>query len=154
MRSLKSNNRGQLLLIAGVVMASSLIIMTAVNASLYNTITIQEKESYVLSEYREIREKFGLALQDSLEQMFQNITKDDYHGNNDLYIDFVETSFDLINDKFYFFEMKHGLFFSASYGTSIQDRIVYKNNQADGLIVTLLLKSDAEYITEDVTYYI
>jgi hypothetical protein len=136
---IEKNDDAQLLLMASVIMAVSIIVLAAITASLSNIGVLPAKSSSIPSEFSVLREKFGIALQEAMGSNFEEMVEDDL----------VDDYFDHVKNIFSFIEGRHNNYFNAEL-----KNILYTNDRADGLNVCLTLNNEDESIYEEVDYYI
>ena len=129
------NEKSQLLLIAGITICVLIIVSSAATVSMVGTFIPIDKSLSIKTEYENVKEKYGLALQDHLEGRLQ--TAD------------VNYWFNITKSLFSYAEARHHYFFDAQLVglTSI-------SADNDGLIVIITLSNENDFISEEVEYYI
>jgi len=135
----KMNDNGQMLVIAAVFIAVSLVLLTAVSSRLNYVETSANRGSTLSSEYQNVRKKFGEAIGAAFDDNFEEIVEND----------FLCDYFDRIENIFSFLEMQHNYVFSAQYID-----VFYNNNEPDGIEVKLTLSNGSESLSEEVKYYL
>ena len=128
---------GQMLILAGTILAVSIIVLASIIASLSTSTAALDKSSYLIPDFRLIKEKFGLALKEYMGDDFQAKKSDNVWLST--YIAHISGAFTLI-------EARYDMYFHAKY--------VDLNMREDGVIVLLNLSCRGEWISEKVDYYI
>ena len=127
----------QMLILAGTILAVSIIVLASIIASLSNSTAVLDKSSYLIPEFRLVKEKFGLALREYMSDDFQTKKSDNVWLST--YIAHISEAFTLI-------EARYDMYFHAEY--------VGLNARQDGVIVSLSLSCRNEWMNEEVDYYI
>jgi len=141
-RSLKKQNEGQLLLIAGITLSISIITLSSVAVNLSSISLPVEKSLTLKSEYDNIRKEFGIALKDNLKDKIGL-------GSSD---EIIKAYFNDVRNTFVFYiESFYDVYFDAELD---EDFLKYYNLPISEIRVTITLSNEDEYIKEVVSYYI
>ena len=135
-RIIKKDNNAQLLLIAGISICVLIIVSSAATVSMVDSFVPTDKTSSIKTEYDNVRNKFGLALQDHLEGKLE--TAD------------VNYWFDITNNLFSYALARHNYYFNAV----LVDTISSNGDNDDSIIVILNFSNKNDCITEQIEYYI
>ena len=131
-----SNNKAQLILIAGITICVLIIVASAATVSMIDSFVPIEESSSIKSEYDNVRNKFGNSLKDHLEGRME--TAD------------VDYWFNVSKSLFSFAEGRHNYFFDAK----IISLTSTSGEKLDGMIVEITLSDKNDNICEQVEYYI
>ncbi len=134
------NNSGQLFLMGGVIITLLIIGLAVVSTSLSEVTTEYKKENYLRDEYVNIRNEFGVALQDRIESKFNYV----FLGNDQI----IQTYFEKIRDEFVFVEKLHGYNFNAEY----VDCFYTTGDKVESVSIKLILSNGEDSVSEIVNY--
>ena len=132
----RNNGSGQMMILTSIMLAVSIVVIAAIANSLSNVnVSLpREKSLSILSEYRNIREKFGLALA----QRIGNYSDETW----------VRNRFDAVEKDLHVLEWRKGVYFDAEFGG-----ITYSfDGSADGVIAVLTFRFGSSNICEEVEY--
>ncbi len=134
---MKDDNKGQLLIIGGIIVTIFIVFSAVLTVNLSATHKPVDKTSFITPEYNNVREKFGYALNDRLSTELMG---------------FDNVVFAIFNDtkaEFKYGELRHGYYFDAEL---VQIRSV--DGKPEGLEVTLTLSNKKDSISDNVYYLI
>jgi len=133
----RSIRRGcaQMLLAAGIVIAVSVIIVSVLSVRLSEVgVELYSGKGFsILEEFRNVRDKFGLALSDRIPEGT---------SPNEIYTIFNETK-----NAFYTAETRYGFYFDC-----VLNNIVFVDENVVGVNVTLTLMHQDAKMVEDIIY--
>lgn len=137
---------GQMLIVAGVVIAVSVMVLAALSTSLSNIhVSVFTGRSHsLLSEFRDVRMKLGDALKNS-----NNRIAGMYEFDEDKILE----KFSAIESNFSKIELYHGNYLSAT----IEDRdidIVYVGTKIYSVNVSLVMRQSDSMISEKIKYLV
>ena len=145
-RKISKNNKSQLLLIGGVLTTILILSMAMISISIPDITKPVYKKDFILYEYTNVREEFGVLLKGNLKKVVDNII------DKDSFIDYGEAHFTETKDMFIFIEKSHGNYFNAEYDPD--DPLFFSSGPPKTVEITLTLKNEKEIISEVVTYEI
>lgn len=131
-----NNKKAQILMIGGIIMCVMIVLSSVASISLTNIAVSIDKTTFIKSEFECVKDKFGLLLNDRLSGKLNNIT-------------FIYSSFNYSRDLLSFAEARHNNYFNAEFV-----EMTYTADEADGMIVDIILSNKNDYIKERVAYYI
>ena len=134
------DNKGQLLLLAVVFLAVTLIVLASAATVFLNVKQNQMKGSLAV-EYDNVKEKFGIAMEDKLNKYYNNSTNET--KNSTILLSFNETK-----SSFEQLLVLKGVNFDATMNATDIDDETYSNNSTIAFNVTLSVSSLTESITE------
>lgn len=129
-------SEAQLLMIGGITICVIIIVASAATISLSSINIPVDETSSIKSEFDNIREKFGLALQDRLHGKLDNIS-------------LVLLYFNDTRNLFTFAEARHDNYFDAVFVG-----ITSTTDEPDGIVAFIVLGDNHDCISERVEYYI
>jgi len=133
------DNEGQLLLLAVVFLAITLIVLASA-ATVFLSVKQNQIYNSLAVEYGNVKEKFGIALNESANQTYEGgMSKTDA----------INDSFDKTRDSFGILLSYHGINFGAKLG-----EITPGDSQWWNVNVTLTMSSQYSSINETVKYHI
>ncbi len=135
------DNKGQLLLLAVVFLAITLIVLASAATIFLNVKQNQMNESLAV-EYGNVKEKFGFALNESANQTYEDYGYD--KNETSIWEGFNKTS-----DSFEILLSYHGINFDAEL-----EEITYWDSQWWNVTVALTMSSQYSSVNETVKYYI
>ena len=141
-KSLKKDSEAQLFLIGGVMITVVIIGLAVVSIEIPEATKSYSEENFLKTDYNNVREEFGIALQDELGDKLQYIS-----GCDD---EVIISYFNEIRGYFAFAAYLHGNDFSASYN----DVGSFFSSSGAEMRVVLMLGNDEDFIEEEVVYYI
>jgi len=133
----KKTDDAQLLILAGVVITILLVVSSILSVNLSISNRPSNKETYIRSDYVNVKEKFGYALDDNLDRNLMQ------------YEDVVYTVFNDTLKQFKFSLSRYDYFFDAEI-----EEIRYIADQPEGIYVSLLMGNKFDSMSETVYYYI
>lgn len=131
-------HNAQMLILAGTILAVSIIVLASIIVSLSTSTAALDKSSYLIPEFRLVKEKFGLALR---EYMADNFSDNKLKNNG-----WLSAYTASISEAFTLIEARYDMYFYAKYEGL--------NARQDGVIVLLSLSCRDEWMSEEVDYYI
>lgn len=133
------NNESQLLLIGGVLITIIILSMTMISISIPDITKPVYKKDFIKYEYANIREEFGVLLNDNLEGVIDHIS------DSDTFDEFGMLHFEETKQMFSYLEKSHGNYFNAEY-------VDFSSGPPKKVEIKLTLKNEKETITEIVEY--
>lgn len=133
----QKNDKGQLLLLAGVIITILIVVSSILSVNLSISNRPSDEKTFIRSEFVNIREKFGFALNDKL--------------NNDLmqHEDVVNAVFNETIKQFRFSLARYDYYFNAELY-----EIKFVDGQNEGLTVNLTMSNKHDTISEQIYYNI
>jgi len=133
------DNDGQLLLLAVVFLAITLIVLASA-ATVFLNVNQNQINGSLAVEYSNVKEKFGIALNESANKTY----KDKYNRNPVNKSAAINDSFNKTRDSFGILLSYHGINFDAE---------LYEIGD-DYVFVNLTMTNEREYISETVNYMV
>ena len=133
------DNKGQLLLLAVVFLAITLIVLASA-ATVFLNVKQNQMNGSLAVEYDNVKEKFGFALNESANKTY----KDKYNSDSANRSAAINDSFNKTRDSFGILLSYHGINFDAKLdGIDIDNKYVFVN---------LTMMNGEQYISETVNY--
>jgi len=143
------DNRGQLLMLAGIIITISILSLALVSISLSGEVSISKKNSFIKNEYDNVRTEFGVALKDRLVDL-SNYNGEDFNTTIKEYI--LDTE-----DIFVFTENLDGYFFDVIFikdNAGNDEFVIMKGSDKIGVKLNLFLTNGGESVYEESVEYI
>ncbi|MEF8879433.1 MAG: hypothetical protein V5A64_03465 [Candidatus Thermoplasmatota archaeon] len=135
MNKRRCDDKGQLLIVAGVLISIMIVTSAIVSVNLAATNKPVDKGTFIKSEFEDVRETFGFALQD---QLSQDVAESE---------DALQTVFNDTKNQFSFAESRRDYYFNAEY---LETK--YVADKPDSVKVRIILKNERDSVS-DVVYY-